>query len=307
MADNIPLNVGAGGKTLAADEISGIHYQRVKLISGPDGTNSGDVSPATPLPVSGDILGLSRGLISGVSHVNKFGRSTNVDSGVATDIWDGADPTLDQDIWVAPTAARVHQIVSDSASDDGSPGGIGARTLRVFGLTGWGTAEVTEDITLNGTTNVATSNSYVIIHRLEVLTKGATNVNVGTITATADTDGTITAQMQPGKGVTQMAIYGIPSVQTAFMTNYYASFAKSAGAAGAVDISLLFNPEPDSELTNFVVKHTQSIQSTGTSHFRHVFNPFNVFPGPAILKIQGDGSANDLTVDAGFDLILCTN
>lgn len=302
MADNIPLNPGSGGKSLASNQISGIDYQRVKLISGPAGVNAGDVSPAVPLPVSSDVLGLSRGLITGLFHVNKFGRNTNVDSGVPTDVWDLST----QPIWVAPTAARVHQIVSDSTDDDGSPGGVGARTLRIFGLTGWGTAEVSEDIVLNGTTDVPTD-PYVIIHRMEVLTKGATSVNVGTITATADTDSSITAQIQPGAGQSQMAIYGIPSTHTGYMVNYYGSFAKSGGASGGIDVSLLYNPEPNNELTNFLVKHTQSLRSDGTSHFHHPFRPFNKFVGPGILKIQGDGDTNDLTLDAGFDLILCTN
>lgn len=50
MADNITLNNGTGGSTLATDEIGGVHYQRQKLIFGPNGTNSGDVSNANPFP-----------------------------------------------------------------------------------------------------------------------------------------------------------------------------------------------------------------------------------------------------------------
>lgn len=52
MADNTLLNVGTGGDTIASDDIGGIKFQRVKLIYGADGSNSGDVSSANPLPVS---------------------------------------------------------------------------------------------------------------------------------------------------------------------------------------------------------------------------------------------------------------
>lgn len=51
MADDILLNAGSGGDTIGADDISGIKFQRVKLIHGADGTNDGDVSSANPLPV----------------------------------------------------------------------------------------------------------------------------------------------------------------------------------------------------------------------------------------------------------------
>lgn len=247
------------------------------------------------------MLEIARGNISGMSFVNKFGRNADVDVASEEDVWDGGGT------WVAPTTARIHDIVSTSTDDDGSPAGVGARTLRVFGLTGWGAAEVSEDITLDGTTNVPTVNSYVIIHRMEVLTKGATDVNVGVITATAQTDGTVTAQINTSEGQTQMAIYGLPSTQKAYMTDFYASFNKSGGAAGALDVTLLINLEPDAELTNFVVKNTQSVMTTGTSHLRHSFRPYFEIPGPAIIKIKGAVSANDIDVSAGFDLIIVDN
>ena len=52
MADNINLNVGAGGDQLAADDIGGIKHQRVKLTIGADGVDDGDISSANPMPVS---------------------------------------------------------------------------------------------------------------------------------------------------------------------------------------------------------------------------------------------------------------
>jgi hypothetical protein len=250
---------------------------------------------------------IARGNMAGISGINKFGRAPSGVQTTATDIWDRADATPTQSVWTAPIQARIHQIVSSSGSDDGNPVGVGARTLRIYGLTAWNTAEVNEDITLNGTTNVPTVNSYVIIHRMKVLTKGATNVNVGTITATADTDGTVTAQINIGEGQTQMAIYGIPSTQTAYLPCFYASLNKSSAAAATLNVSLLVNPEPDSELINFLVKNTRGLQSTGKSDSQWFFMPYYKIEGPAIIKIQAIASANDIECSAGFDLILVDN
>lgn len=253
------------------------------------------------------MLDIAKGNVEGHSAVIKFGRSTNVDSGVATDIWDRANATDDQDIWVAPTVARQHVITSTSASDDGDPVGVGARTLTACGLIDWDTKEVCETATLQGTFSVTTTNSFVIIHRMFVVTKGATDVNVGVITATALTDGTVTAQINAGQGQTQMAIRGIPSVQTFYIISYDASFNKSGGATGAVNISLLVNPEPDSELTNFLTKDTQAVISTGNSLVNHPFMPYFQVLGPAIVKVQGDGSVANIDISAGLGGILVDN
>ena len=51
MADNIELNSGAGGSTLATDEIGGVQHQRVKIGFGADGFFQ-DVSEANPFPVT---------------------------------------------------------------------------------------------------------------------------------------------------------------------------------------------------------------------------------------------------------------
>ena len=238
----------------------------------------------------------------GIETVNKFGRAPEGVQTSATDVWDRADATPTQQIWVAPTTARVHNFASSSASDDGDPAGVGARTLRFYGLTSWTTPEVSEVIELNGAGDVATQQAYVCIHRAKVLTKGGTNVNVGTITATAVTDGTITAAILPGAGQTQMAIYCVPEGYSAFVSYYYVALNETA--ATSLDAALLVNPEPDAELTNFLTKHTVSAKDTGSTYVRHDFNPYFRVDGPAIIKVQGISSAADTDVDGGFGLYL---
>ena len=34
MVDNVTLNTGSGGETLATDDVGGVQYQRVKLVDG---------------------------------------------------------------------------------------------------------------------------------------------------------------------------------------------------------------------------------------------------------------------------------
>lgn len=250
-------------------------------------------------------LAIAMGLVAGHAGANQLGRSTDIDNGATADIWDSVSAGTGT-IWTAPTQARIHAVTSNDAAD-AFPSGAGARTVRVYGLQTWDTAETSEVIELNGITAVMTDDSYVIVHRMEVLTSGATSINVGTLSAVAQVNVTLTAQINPGEGETQMAILGIPSIETAYMTSYYASVNKSMGAAGAVDISLLFNPEPDAELTEFLVYATDGALTTGTSHFQHFFDPYLAFPGPGILKVQATSGVVNADVSGGFDLIRVTN
>jgi hypothetical protein len=50
MADNMDVTPGTG-KTVAADEIAGVLFQRIKIVVGADGINGGDVSSSNRLPV----------------------------------------------------------------------------------------------------------------------------------------------------------------------------------------------------------------------------------------------------------------
>lgn len=226
-----------------------------------------------------------------LTSVNKFGRNEDVDA-TPEDIWDGGGT------WVAPTAARVHAIVSTDAGDDGNPPGVGARTVQVYGLTSWDADETSEVITLNGAGAENTTNSYVIIHRMKVLTAGTSGPNVGVITATAATDSTVTAQIAAGEGQTQMAIYGVPSTQIAYMTQYY--FGVNRATAGSYNGIIQVNPEPGDNAATYITKHL--IGSSG--HFAHEFKPPIKFPGPCIIKARADVTNINSDISAGFDLIL---
>lgn len=50
MADTVAITAGTG-TAIATDDISSVHYQRIKLVHGIDGVNDGDVALTNPLPV----------------------------------------------------------------------------------------------------------------------------------------------------------------------------------------------------------------------------------------------------------------
>lgn len=259
-------------------------------------------------------LAVAMGLIPGTASINKFGRNIEIDAGILADIWDGGHTLASGGVsllWLAPTQPRVHALVSTSDEDSDSggtnPQGGGARTLRLFGLEDWDTAESSEDIIMDGTNPVNTTKSYVIMHRMFVTSEGATSINVGVITATAASDSTVTAQIRVGQGQTQMAIYGIPSTQKAYMFELYATANKAGGATGLADVSLLVNLNSDIESLNFVTRHTFGLQTVGTSVAPLTFNPPKEIPGPAIIKLQVLSGTNDMDISAGFDMVLVDN
>lgn len=272
-----------------------------------DGTDDLAISSIGSILTNNWGLEAARGNISGVTTINKFGEAPSGVQTTATDIWSRADATPTQQIWLAPTAARVHAIVSSSTDDDGSPVGLGARTIRISGLKTWDLAETNEDITLDGTTPVNTANSYVIIHRMKVLTCGASGPNVGTISATAATDSTVTAVILPGDGQTEMAIYGVPSIQSIYICRWAASIDKASVTAVTCDITLRVNENPNVQTTAFLRKNDMALQSTGTSSMSRDYCLPLKFAGPCIIKIQGTASAADTDCSASFDAMIIDN
>lgn len=227
-----------------------------------------------------------------IIYVNKFGRNTDVDL-TAEDVWDGGG------VWAAPTAARVHTVVSTDDADGktGAPSSVGARTVRVYGLQDWNSAESSEVITLDGTTGVPTVNSYVIVHRIKVLTAGSSGPNVGVITATPAVSGSA-ATISIGIGQTLMAIYGVPSHQTLYVTGYYAGLNQIT--TGSFDIFLKVNQEPADNANTYLVKHVLS----STSSLSHKFDPYARFDGPLIIKMTADAGQVNSDISAGFDGII---
>lgn len=237
---------------------------------------------------------ISRGDVSGVSFINKFGRNEDIDIANNEDVWDGGGtyPFL--------SAAGILHFVSDNINDTSA--GTGARTIKIFGL-GFDYNEIDEIISMNGTTVVNTLKSYLRVYRAEVKTVGITEINEGTITAVNGSS--IQLKILPEKGQTQMAIYTIPAGKTGYLLFYEASIAPAIRAVGFKDGITQFMVKPFGGAFN--IKKISSLSTRGTSS---VVSPV-VIPDSieekSDTKFRAHANANNICIEVDYTILLVDN
>ncbi len=106
-----------------------------------------------------------------------------------------------------------------------------------------------------------------------------------------------------------MAIYGIPSTQSAYLTGFFMSILRAnLGSSSVVaDGALLWVFDVESQPLLSQVRHTIGAQSGGTGYIYHQYNPYKEFIGPGIIIFAGEPGANNIDISGGFDLILLDN
>lgn len=152
-------------------------------------------------------LQVARGQVPRHSLVNVFGYQPLVD-GTSICIWENTTPYL------FPPAAVKMSMVSTNTAD----------TAVVKLITGLDAnyEQISELLTVNGTTPVITANDYLRINNVRTVAGNA----VGTVTFT--NNGVTYAKILPGVGQTQMSQYTVPAGHTFYLTRVDA-FSQVAG------------------------------------------------------------------------------
>ena len=253
------------------------------------------LDPALALANSNPFL-IARGLVTGISQVNKFGANPSVAVNTTEDVWDGGGT------YVFPTTADITHI--RQAVDQATLRGA---TINVQGLdTDW--ALVVQDVVLdatNSTTPVALTTPLkrafrMKVHANVVATQNIELRNVG--------GGTTYALIRAGFNQTLMAIYTIPAGKTAYMTQYYADNTPTATRhPDSVKINLWMADRAAGY--EFQIKHQRGIPLQGDG-FNHPFMPPMKITEKTDIKITASivgGVGEDGNPHAGFDLILVDN
>jgi len=214
----------------------------------------------------------------------KFGVNEAV-SATEEDVW-GEGGTLS-----LLSSDEQMNIASSSAND--TVAGTGARTIVVTGISAG--AITSETVILNGTSNVLTTNSYEMIHRMKVLTAGSGGANAGKISATAATAGTVQGCIIAGENQSLQCIYKVPDGKSAIVLGLDATSGKNDDVRFRLRVK-----EPDEVFTTkwreniYQAAHTQS------------FNANHVYPAGSVIKLTAQliSGAGTNEVGGSFALVL---
>lgn len=160
---------------------------------------------------------IASGRTLNTSHINKFGYNESVGGTF--------EPITDLGTNHLPSTATVVSIVSDDAAD--TDGGTGAHSVEVQGLDENFNIQI-EVVTMNGTTAVTSTNTFIRIFRMRTNEAGSGEINDGNITASIG--GTNVAQIKAGLGQTLMAVYTVPARKKAYLVKFQGSLSKSQEA-----------------------------------------------------------------------------
>ncbi|MCK5548295.1 MAG: hypothetical protein KAI64_04725 [Thermoplasmata archaeon] len=225
----------------------------------------------------------------GFFEIGKFGRNGDVDTGaLPEDIWDagGLYPFL-----AGPDSL---EILSSSVNDIDA--GSGANLVEIEGLdANWDIK--TEIITMNGLGIVAIPGTFIRINRAKVLTSGALGSNEGLITIRINGAGNILATIpviaNKGSGQTLQAIYSVPSGKKAKIVRHWARLDKFPGTNAQLRI-----------LTRAFGGAWQTKETFPISdNLKHDVPANILISEKSDIRIEVfDVGANDVVIDAGFDI-----
>lgn len=229
--------------TIVAVDVDGVGTVVAKVTT--EDSDAGDISLTGYAEESGGsgsslqdfTIEAARGAIEGYEVNRKFGRNTDIDTAtVPEDLWGGGGLYTG-----IPTSAETIEVFSSDAND--TSGGSGARTIQLIGLdANW--ESQTETLTLNGTTPVTTSGTWLRCNRQRVVTAGSSNANEGTITVRhTTTAANVFSQLQPGKSQSTILHYTVPAGKVALFSdlNVVVERESSSGTSASFEVKIRDN------------------------------------------------------------------
>lgn len=224
-------------------------------------------------------INVSREVVQGCNFLHRAFISSTFGSTEQT-VWNNAG------IWVPPTTASTMTVVSTSTSD--AAAGTGARTLSIAGLDS-NYAEISETVTLNGTTAVTTTKSYLRIQRLTVATAGSVESNVGAITIS---NATVQGKIDANAGQSSFSMYTVPAGKIAYMHSLHLSSSKSTDGKFTLRTRI-----------NGVSRIRHTVELTGEAYSVEFTYP-TVIPERTDIELRALANTGNGIVAGSYDLLL---
>jgi len=249
-------------------------------------------------------LDLARGVVADHFVVHKYGRAI-VDN-TPRALWtpnDGTGGAIDVTWLTTPDNIRI--AAGGNAADD-QDGGAGALQINTMGLdTNFNL--INEDLIPEGAdASNASTNIFSRIYRSYVNSVGTYHgTNVGKMVIETDAGSPVTmAQIDAGKGQTQMAVYTVPAGWTAFLTYLHIHVDTNTTA----DIKMLSYENADDVSSPFSGGVRVRVHLVGLSGDNHMKIKSHIkFNEKTDIWLTGSVGASTSDVTAEFELIVVKN
>ena len=239
-------------------------------------------------------LQVSRGQVQGHAVISVFGYNPDVDTSEES-VWpDGG--TIPH-----PTVASVLTVSSSSASDTSA--GTGARTVFIEGVDGSFNI-VSETVILNGQTAVSTTQSYLFVNSLFVLTAGSSgqnagNINVGTGVVTAGVPAVLYDIIAIGYNNRTTGHYCVPAGYTGYMTSGVITTGQASGSTSVT--AFLKQHGPDGIL------RVGAVSTLNNGSVQYDFSPPYKIPEKNCIGASVTGTSANNSASSFFNIILIKN
>ncbi len=223
--------------------------------------------------------------------INKFGHQESVGTTLIP-IWDQALP------YSYLAAAVALNVTSDDVADTSA--GTGAQTVKVYGLDA-NYVEVDETVTLNGQTIVVTTQTFLRVFRVIVLTAGSGGTNAGPLYVFTGTESSgvptdltkVYAKVMAGEAQTLMAIYTVPADRKALVAALFVA----GDSSKTVTVKLVARP-----LGGVFNTKDKFLVKAGNTLITHVLPV--VFDEKTDIEVRGKVSTGSTEISAAFDAVL---
>lgn len=239
-------------------------------------------------------LQVARGQIAWHRAITVFGYNPDVDT---TEVVVWPDGTS---VGIQHPAATLK--VSSSSTDDAAAG-TGARTVVIYGLDG-DHNEISETVTLNGQTEVATTKSYTHVNSMSVLTVGSGGANAGVVyvgsgTVTSGVPATIFNLINTGYNSSTTAAYTIPAGYTGYIVNGGIGCGQPSGSSGVTGKLVVIDPNQ--------IMRTIAVNAMNNGFSSYDFKLPIAVPEMYTIEARAFGASVNNLVSAYFQIILVKN
>jgi len=242
----------------------------------------------TFLPGRDFFLEVAKGNVPKHTLIRRAGINLDVDNATDEDVWAfGGDAN-----WY--TSAQSLAAVSSSVNDTNTAG-TGARTLTINGLDSSYDAQ-TESVSLNGTTEVNLSNTYIFIDEIILLTTGSIETNDGDVDILIQSAGAELHRMAAGYGQQQGALYQIPNAKTGYLVDWSVSLTN--GTAAEVEFQLMTHADG----IGWRIRDAVQIDQGSPHHVNQL--SYLSLPAKTRVRVRANTDTDNLGVAATFTLVL---